>query len=60
MVMKNSTATYNSKTRKDISNPHHGMPYKELLEKAGVKNIANNYTIQTLPNGKIIVKEKTK
>lgn len=51
---------YNLKTRKDNSNPFHGMNHEELLRAAGVKTLKpGEYEIEKLENGRIVVKEKT-
>lgn len=42
-------------TRDDISNPYHKIPHGELLKRAGVVDLRGNYTIEKLPNGRIMV-----
>ena len=58
LVMKQSTSTYNPKSRKDISNPYWETPHSELLKKAQVKKFNGDYHIKTLANGRIIVEPK--
>ncbi len=43
-----------AKTRVELSNPYAGIPYKELLKKAGVKTFTE-YEIEDLGNGRIKV-----
>lgn len=47
------------KTRQYLSNPFYGISHTTLLELANVKCFNDNYTIENLPNGRIIVKEKS-
>lgn len=58
--MTNKKSTYNKKSRKDISNPHHCSSHSELLRSANVKRYEGNYEIYKLENGRIIVRTKNK
>jgi hypothetical protein len=56
--MKYHKIVHNAKSRKDVSNPHHGLTHEELLEKADVQKFDGNYAIEKLKNGRIIVLPK--
>ena len=58
--MANKKSTYNQKSRKDISNPHHSYSHSELLCSANVKKYNGNYEIKKLDNGRIIVRTTNK
>ena len=51
---------YKQKTRSDISNPFNKFTHDELLKKANVNNFNDDYEIEHLRNGKILVKSKGK
>ena len=54
--MNHKKATYNPKTRKDISSPFNNISHNSLLELANVKCFNGNFVVQKFPNDKIIVK----
>ncbi len=54
--MKSKKAKYEGCNRKTISNPYHHLSHKELLIKAGVTDLRNNYVIETLKDGRIVAK----
>lgn len=56
--MKYQKVVHKTKTRKDVSNPYHGLTHEELLEKADVQKFEGNYTVEKLKNGRIIVLPK--
>lgn len=60
MVRTNKKSTYNKKSRKDISNPHHSSKHNELLRCANVKRYDGNYEIKKLDNGRIVVRTTNK
>lgn len=47
--------TYTPLDREDISNPYNKLSHEELMAKAGVLNIEQNYSLEELPSGKFIV-----
>lgn len=53
--MKKKKATYNEKSRQDISSENHNVPYSTLLELAKVEIFTSPPTIITLENGRVIV-----
>ena len=44
------------KERQDISNPYRNITHEELLRKVGAIDLRDNYTIEYLDNGRIVVK----
>ena len=55
--MKKKKATYNQKSRQDISSKNHSVPYSTLLERAKVKIFTSTPVIEKLENGRIVVRE---
>lgn len=54
--MTHKKATYNPKTRKDLSSPFHNISHSSLLEMANVKCYNGSFAVEKLTNDKIIVK----
>lgn len=52
--------TYNSKTRKDFSNPYAKYSHKELLRLGNVDTFNGNFKIERLQDGRIKVKAASK
>ena len=58
--MKKKSSTYKSITREKLSNPNKGCSHKDLLRKSKVKLFDNNYEVETLKNGRIVLKSLKK
>lgn len=58
--MKKATSTYRPKNREDNSNPFRKTSHNQLLNKADVHIFKGKIDIQTLENGRIIVKSSRK
>lgn len=58
--MNKAISTYCPKSREDKSNPFRKASHSQLLEKANVHVFKGEIKIETLNNGRIIVKSKKK
>jgi len=54
--MKNKTIHYKPLSRKDISNPFHRVPHDDLLIKAGVIDLTDNYEVVRSDEKRLVIK----
>lgn len=54
--MKNKKPRHEPRSRRDISNPYHAIPYDELFRKANVTDLTDNYEIVRSDEKRLIIK----
>lgn len=58
--MKKKSSTYKPKHREELSNPYRNSSHGDLLHKSNVELFNGNFEVNTLRNGRIILKSTKK